>query len=81
MKRNKHTYTHTHTHARARTHIPECLWVDLGRNGINNDGKVWNKSGLHQVIEDGKIKLLRMIRYRRIIANYPRFSLVILRLL
>ena len=35
----------------------ECLWADVGCNGRNNDGGVWNKSELHKCIEDGTIKL------------------------
>ena len=35
----------------------ECLWGNVGSNGRNNNGGVWNKYGLLQGIEDGKIKL------------------------
>lgn len=35
----------------------ECLWADVGCNGRNNDGGVWNKSTLQKGIEDGTIKL------------------------
>ena len=34
----------------------ECLWTDVGCTGRNNDGGVWNKSGLHQGIKGGMIK-------------------------
>ena len=35
----------------------ECLWADVGCNGRNNDGGVWNESELQKCIEDGTIKL------------------------
>ena len=35
----------------------ECLWGNVGSNGRNNNGGVWNKYGQLQGIEDGKIKL------------------------
>ena len=37
--------------------IAEKFEADVGCNGRNNDGEVWNKSELQKCIEDGTIKL------------------------
>ena len=54
-------YNYKHSHSIILLAIAgpeyECLYADVGSNGRVNDSGVWNKSSLHEAIQNGSVKL------------------------